>query len=278
MTYRTILLHVNDERRVSSLVGVATRLAQQFEAHLIALYVLPPVPTYGGTSLGAGMIKSGMSVFRKEADRVHAAFEEACKGQPVVPEWRLVEAKGQDVAETVLDHGRAADLIIAGQSDPEFDFTTLLDVPDRLAIEGGRPLLVVPHSGRFDTVGKRVTIAWNGRREAARATFDALPLLKGADRVRIVWVNPQGSDPAVGDLPTAEIAATLARHGVKCEAAAAVAPDIGVGDALLSGLSDDGTDLLVMGAYGHSRIREFVFGGATRHILGHMTTPVLLSH
>ena len=278
MTMKTILLHVNDERRVAGLVDVACAIARKFEAHLIGLYALPPVPTYGASTVGAGIIKSGIATFRKEAERVHAAFEAACKGHPIVTEWRLVDPTNTGVAEIVAEHARAADLVIASQRDPEFYFSTLLDVPERLAIESGRPVLVVPRVGRYPTVGKRVTIAWNNRREAARAAFDALPLLKAADSVRIVWVNPQSESGRAGDLPTAEIAVALARHGVKCEAASTVAPDIDVGDALLSGLADDGTDLLVMGAYGHSRLREWVFGGATRHILGHMTVPVLLSH
>lgn len=278
MGYKTILLHVNDERRVPGLVSVAAGIAQKFEAHLTGLYVLPPVPTYGATSVGAGMVKSGLAAFRQEADRAHAAFEEACKGQPVVAEWRLVDPKYAGVAETVLDHARSADIVIASQRDPDFDFSTLLDVPERLAIESGRPTLIVPRVGRYVTPPKRVTIAWNGKREAARATFDALPLLKAAEQVRIVWVNPHAAAGQAGDLLAVEIAASLARHGVKCEAATSAAPDIKVGDALLSGLTDDGTDLLVMGAYGHSRFRELIFGGVTRHILSHMTAPVLLSH
>jgi nucleotide-binding universal stress UspA family protein len=278
MTFKTILLHVNDERRVASLVTAAAQIAEKFESHVIGLYVLPPVPTYGATAMGAGLIKSGLDAFRKEADRVKAAFEEAAKAHPIVAEWRVAEDRQRGVAETVMDHGRAADLIIAGQRDPEFDFSALLDVPERLAIESGRPLLVVPRIGIQSALGSRITVAWNGRREAARATFDALPLLKTAKNVRIVWVNPQADQQRAADLPTAEIAATLARHGVNCEAATTAAPDIGVGDAILSGLCDDGTDLLVMGAYGHSRFREMVFGGATQHIMRHMTIPVLLSH
>lgn len=278
MTIKTILLHANDERRIAGLIDAAAHLATRHEAHLTGLYVMPPVPTYGTTSVGAGMIKSGLAQFREEAKRVHAAFEAACKGRPFVTEWRLVDPKRNGVAETVMDHGRAADLIVASQRDRTFDFSQLLDVPERLAIESGRPVLVVPHAGRFPRFGRRVTIAWNGRREAARAVFDAMPLLKAADNVRIVWVNPQAEPGRTGDLPTAEIAATLARHGVKCDAATATASDIKVGDALLSGLTDDGSDLLVMGAYGHSRLSEFIFGGATRHILDHMTVPVLMSH
>ena len=278
MAYKTILLHVNDERRVAGLVDIAAHLAARFEAHLIGLFVLPRIPTYGATSAGAAMIESGLAAFRKEAKRAETAFEAACKGRQIVSEWRLASPRQQGVAETVMEHGRAADLIIAGQRDPAFDFSAQLDVPERLAIESGRPVLVVPRSGRFPKPGRRVTIAWNGRREAARATFDALPLLKAAEQVRIVWVNPQSESERAGDLPAAEIAVALARHGVKCEGAISSAPDVKVGDVLLTDLMQDGSDLLVMGAYGHSRFREFVFGGATRHVLQHMTVPVLLSH
>ncbi|HRD76049.1 MAG TPA: universal stress protein, partial [Hyphomicrobiaceae bacterium] len=173
---------------------------------------------------------------------------------------------------------RTADLVIAGQRDPDYDFSIVLDVPERLAVETGRPVLVIPRVGDFPTIGSRVTVAWNGGREAARATFDALPLLQLAQSVRVVSVS-QHDDGTVGrSLPTTEIATTLARHGIRVEAAMTTAENIKVGDALLSGLCDEQTDLLVMGAYGHSRFREMVFGGATQHILAHMTAPVLLSH
>jgi nucleotide-binding universal stress UspA family protein len=277
MAYKTILLHINDERRVPGLVDAAAHIAERDEAHLIGLYVMPPIATYGSTSYGAAMIKGYLAAYREEAVRVQSTFERAAKGRAFVSEWRVVEPRGQIVAEAVMDHGRAADLIIASQRDRTWDMAPLLDAPERLALESGRPVLLVPHAGRFPRFGRRVTIAWNGRREAARAAFDALPLLKVAESVRIVWVDPQ-KDRAAGDLPTADIAAALARHGVKCEAATAYGDELVVGDTLLSGLADDGTDLLVMGAYGHSRLREFVFGGATHHILEHMTVPVLMSH
>ncbi len=276
MTYKTILLHVNDERRVAGLVTAAASLASRYEAHLIGLYVMPPVPTYGVTSVGAGMIKASLNTFRDEAKRVQIAFEKAAQGLPFVTEWRLVGSR-RGVAETIMDHGRVADLIIASQSDPDWDFSMLLDEPERLAIESGRPVLIVPLKGKFSDFGHRITVAWNGTREAARATFDALPLLKNADNVRLLWINPQ-DDPDAGDIPTTEMAAALARHGVKCDGRMLLAPDAKVGDVLRADMEEDGSDLLVMGAYGHSRLREFVFGGATRDVLRHMTVPVLMSH
>lgn len=278
MTYKTILLHVNDERRVANLVDAASGLAERYQAHLIGLYAMPTVPTFGSSSLGASYIKSSLAAFREEADRVKGAFEAACKGRPFVTEWRRIDPGNRDVADSILDHARSADLVVASQSDSSFDFSAILDVPDRLALQSGRPTMIVPVSGRFGGVGKRITLAWNGTRESARAAFDAIPLMKAADNVRVIWLNPSKDRSGPGDLPTVEIATTLARHGIKCEAASVQSGDLSVGDALLSGLTDDGTDLLVMGAYGHSRMRELVFGGATRHILGHMTIPVLMSH
>jgi nucleotide-binding universal stress UspA family protein len=277
MTYKTILLHVNDERRVAGLVDAAAVLATRYEAHLIGLYVMPPVPTYGVTQVGAGMIKASLGTFREEAKRVRAAFEQATKGLPFVTEWRTVEARDPGVAETIMDHGRVTDLIIASQRDRDWDFSMLLDEPERLAIESGRPVLVVPHKGKFSNFGRRITVAWNGTREATRATFDALPLLKDANNVRVLWINPQ-DDPDAGDLPTAEIAASLARHGVTCDGRMLLADDAKVGDVLRADMEEDGSDLLVMGAYGHARLREFIFGGATREVLRHMTVPVLMSH
>jgi nucleotide-binding universal stress UspA family protein len=277
VTYKTILLHVNDERRVTGLVAAAAVLAARYEAHLIGLYVMPPVPTYGVTTVGAGMIKASLGTFRAEANRVQAAFEKATRGLAFSTEWRLEDARSPGVAETIMDHGRLTDLIIASQRDRDWDFSMLLDEPERLAIESGRPVLIVPHQRTFSNFGRRITVAWNGTREAARATFDALPLLKDANNVRILWINPQ-DDPEAGDIPTAAIAGSLARHGVKCDGRMLLADNAKVGDVLRAEMEEDGSDLLVMGAYGQSRLREFVFGGATREVLRHMTVPVLMSH
>jgi nucleotide-binding universal stress UspA family protein len=123
-----------------------------------------------------------------------------------------------------------------------------------------------------------VLVAWNARREAARAVFDALPILQRAKAVRVVWVNPQSERERTQDVPAGDICATLARHGVKCEAVEQVRPGAGVGATLLACAKDWGADLLVMGCYGHTRLREFVLGGASRHVLSHMSIPVLMSH
>jgi nucleotide-binding universal stress UspA family protein len=177
----------------------------------------------------------------------------------------------------VLDHARSADLIIAGQADPDWEQSSLMDFPERLALESGRPTLVIPYVGRYREIGRNVVIAWKAGRESARAVFDALPILANAENVDILEVKER-RDGGGSLAPDTTIAASLARHGIKATVRTSVAGDIGIGDELLSRIADAGADLLVMGAYGHSRMREIIFGGATRHIFRHMTVPTLFSH
>lgn len=280
MPYRTILVHLNDERRVGQLIDVAAHIADRHEAHLIGLYVVPSGLVGSVTHYGGRLIESGRQAFREEGQRIAATFEKATAGRPIVAEWRMVEPPRNHPgpAEAVIDQAGAADLIIASQTDEAWDFSLLLDFPERLALESGRPTIIVPNAGRFLTCGKRVLVAWNGRREAVRALFDALPMLERAEAVRVLSVNPDQTGAGVTGASNTEIAAALARHGVKCETAQSVTAGIEVGDDLLNRAADFSADLIVMGCYGHTRFREFVFGGASRAILQHMTVPVLMSH
>ena len=138
----------------------------------------------------------------------------------------------------------------------------------------GRPVVVVPYAGNFNTTPRHVLIAWSGTREATRAVHDALPILQRATKVFVLSINPKDSK----HLPGADIAAHLARHGCKTEAARTVASDISVSDAILSDASNVGADFIVMGAYGHYRLSEWALAGATRDVLNTMTGPVLFSY
>jgi nucleotide-binding universal stress UspA family protein len=139
-------------------------------------------------------------------------------------------------------------------------------------------VLILPNAGAKARIGERVLVGWNARREAARAVFDALPILQRAKEVKVVWVNPQSEHDLAQDIPAGDICAALARHGVKCYAAQETRPRAGVGESLLACARDMGADLVVMGCYGYTRLREFVFGGASRYVLAHMPLPVLMSH
>ncbi|MDE0409223.1 MAG: universal stress protein, partial [Alphaproteobacteria bacterium] len=148
-----------------------------------------------------------------------------------------------------------------------------------LTMSCGRPVLVVPNSGRFDRPGRHVLVCWNASREATRAVNDAMPLLQRAEKVVVLSVNPHrpsGGDH--GEIPSANIALHLARHGVNAEAANTTADGISVADIVLSHVSDRGIDLIVAGAWGHSRMREWAFGGVTESLLRDVTVPALMSH
>jgi len=150
--------------------------------------------------------------------------------------------------------------------------------PDQVTLASGRPILVVPYAGHFETVGRRVLVGWNATREAARAVNDAMPLLAAAEMVTVLTIDAREGPHGHGELPGADISLHMARHGVKAGIERTVSADLSVGDVLLSRAADLGADLLVMGAYGHSRARELLLGGATRALLRSMTIPVLMSH
>jgi len=188
-------------------------------------------------------------------------------------EWR---GGMDDPVDAMTLHSRYADLVVIGQADSADESQAPLDLPERLVIAAGRPILIVPSAGNFATLGKRILVAWNPSREAARAVTDAIPLLQQADNVHIVAVNPKTGD--YGAVPGADIGLYLARHGVRVEVKTDQGAEIDVGNELLSRAADLDADLIVMGGYGHSRLREWVLGGATRTILESMTVPVLMSH
>jgi nucleotide-binding universal stress UspA family protein len=142
----------------------------------------------------------------------------------------------------------------------------------------GRPVLVVPYIGAAPTMGENVLVAWNGGREASRAIGDALPLLERAKRVTAIMVSANGDDDVGEHLAKARLFAWLHAHGVDADVVRDEAPDIPTGQWLLSRAADLGSDLVVMGAYGHARMRELVLGGVTRTMLQAMTIPVLMSH
>lgn len=277
MSYKTILVHLNDGRRAETLLEPAIQLATRYNSHLLGLHVYaslpaPPVPMGHASS----MLGSVVAQDRKLGEELAATFSRMTANKPFVPEWHLLKVPHVDLANVVMDQGRAADLIIAGQTDPDWDLSPLLDFPERLALESGRPVLVVPYVGRYPRIGRNVVVAWKAGRESARAVFDALPLLQGAENVHILEITEGRADNSL--TADTSIAASLARHGIKPTIRTSVAAGISVGDEILSRLSDLDADLLVMGAYGHSRMRELVFGGVTRHIARHMTVPTLLSH
>lgn len=281
MPYKTLLVHLNDRRRAERLLRPAIALASRWNAHLIGLHVYPSIPQLSafGSRIGGEVVGALVGAARQEAEQIQAIFERMTANQPFVADWRSIKATGADLAEVVMEHGRVADLLVASQVDADWELTPILDFPERLALESGRPVLVVPNGGEYGDIGRRIVVAWNGSRESARAVFDALPLLAEGEMVRVLSVaEAPMRNGSAEPLPDTEIAASLARHGVTATALRTTAGNKSIAEEIQAQLSGMDADLLVMGAYGHSRFRELVFGGVTRHMTRHMSVPMLLSH
>ncbi|MBN9259349.1 MAG: universal stress protein [Hyphomicrobium sp.] len=280
MAYKSILVHLNNEGRVKRLMSAAMQLALPSNSHVTGLFVVPPAPPKSPLlpMISGGAIASALDAYRKTGEGIHKAFDEAISAQPVVGEWRLHQAKRPGYVEAVLDHARSADVVVAAQKESDWDYADMFDVPDWLAMEGGRPVLIVPKAGELGSIGERVVVAWNNSRESARAVFDALPLLQKANEVTVLSVEEAGKPEATSEIAGAEIGATLARHGVKVNVQQTKPGRGDAGVELLAQVSAHRADLLVMGCFGRSRLREFVLGGASRHVLQNATVPVLMSH
>ncbi len=277
MALKDLLVHVDNSKACAGRVGAAVRLAATHRAHLTGLYVLPMVyiPGYAEMQIPAEVIEAQRRATHARAIEAEAAFKGAADKQGISAEWRCVEG---DFAQTLTLHGRYVDVLILGQADESDPMSVSEGLAEKVVLEAGCPVLVIPYIGALNAIGERILVAWNASREAVRAIHDALPLLERAKSVDVLSVNPPGGAKGDGDLPSADICLHLARHDVKAKADHIEAHDVDVGDMLLSRAADKGVDLIVMGAYGHSRFREFILGGATRHLLEHMTVPVLMAH
>lgn len=280
MSWKNLLVQVDGGRQSRDRVDAAIGLAQEFGAHLTGLVVVdePALPGYVMARIPAVVWEARRQEQRREAEGLLARFRATVERAGVNVDSRIDFAVDEDVSSALRIHARHADLTVLGQHDPEDGQAGGDLLVGDVALGCGRPVLVVPYIGTGATLGERILVAWDGGREATRAVNDALPLLKRARKVTVVAVNPGMRPGRHGKVAGADISLHLARHGVNVEVQSLEVRDIGIGDAILSRLSDEGADLLVMGAYGRSRLRETLLGGVTHHILGSMTVPVLMSH
>ena len=278
MELRNILVHVDGSERAGERIRIAAELARPDDGHLTGVLVTPdpPIPTWMAAGMPVGALEAAVERARKEGETARAVFLDIAEKAGVHPEWRMAAGP---VSRITAQHARYADLVVVGKgSAAEPDRYPYPDLAADLTMSCGRPVLVVPNSGRFDRVGRDVLVCWNASREATRAVNDAMPLLRRAEKVVVLSVNPRRGSGDHGEIPSANIALHLARHGVNAEAANTVADGISVSDIVLAHVGDRGIDLIVSGAWGHSRMREWAFGGVTESLLRDTTVPVLMSH
>ncbi len=280
MSYKTILVSLNEVGRLPELVAAAVTLARETGAHVSGLYVVPAVQVYPSVGFEAApqVFEGNRSFFKDNGARVKQAFEEAMRREGLSHDFHQIDARTPVIADEVVAAGRVADLVIVSATNPEEITGVERDFVEQTVMALGRPVIVLPYKGKAAVSLNEVIIGWDGGREASRAAFDALPLLKKAAKVRVVRIDPQKDPSLRGSVAGADLAEALARHGVRAEAQGYPTDGQDEGQALMRCAEDSGAGLIVMGAYGHSRLAEFIFGGATRFVLNRLVCPVLMSH
>jgi nucleotide-binding universal stress UspA family protein len=258
-------------------VDYAVSIAEDFEAHLcgIAFSYEPVVPPSIMGGIPADVIDAQWAASARAADAAIARFEAAAKREGIVAEHRKLEASLGGAGNLFGRLARRFDLSVVGQAEPKHGPAQDLVIEGAL-FGSGRPVIVVPYIQRGGLKLDRVLICWDGSRPAARAIADAMPFLVRAAAIDVVIVasGREKSD----EIPGVDMGEHLARHALKVEVKRIVSTDLDVPNTILSYAADSGADLIVMGGFGHSRLREFVLGGATRGILASMTVPALMSH
>jgi nucleotide-binding universal stress UspA family protein len=288
--YKTILVPISDAESGACALDSALSLAARFGGHVAALHVRPDptqaVPLVGEGMSGA-MVEEMINLAEAEGGRraalARAAFDAACArlgavratsapAEGATAEW--IELVGRE-EDQVAWRGRLSDLIALARPGGDEELPSKLTL-DAALFGSGRPLLLCPPESPSPGFGRSVAIAWNGSAEASRAVGWAMPLLREAGRVTILSVSDHGTDPV--EAPAGALAGYLAWHGVAAEIHLTQASNSHAGEELLRQAGACGADLLVMGAYTHSRLRQLILGGVTRHVVAHAPLHCLLCH
>ncbi len=281
MCYKTILVCLNDIKSADELLKVSIDLAHKNSGHLIGLYVktiFDVSPHIGQGEIPGALFQQHEEQEEKISKELEAKFRDKTNLANISAEWSSVRAYSPDIKGQILNRARCCDLIVVSQGDPSGPDTGQDVLAHNLVIEGGRPILVIPRDRVIHSVGEFPLVAWNASHQASRAVFDALPFLKQAKMTNITWINPSGFPDSDIEMAGSEIATSLSRHDIKANIVHNTHRPTNIGTALLDMAKENGSDMIVMGGYGHSRLSEYLFGGATYHILKHMTIPIFLSH
>ena len=277
MTIKDIGIHVDHTEQSKVRIKTGFELAKRLGANVTALYCQPEaqLPSYSGYPIAITIIDQLDKTIEQQANEAQALFDEVAANYEVQSSWRKTHG---DVIQNIALESRIFDLIILGQAHPDHNQGETSRIVDHILLEAGRPCLVLPYTYQDQEFGRNSLITWNGSRESSRAIHDALPLLKLGDKALLVVSDPSKTSFSKVDMPGTLMASHLARHDIEVELKLSYSDDIKTSENLLSLACDEGADMIVMGAYGHSRFRELVLGGMTREILSSMTVPVFMSH
>ena len=279
MAYHTILAVYATVADVAPVTGAIAEFAAGSDVHLIGCHGEPsqfvvlsaPIDVPDAATIAALYEQADMRM-----REVGEAFDKACETAGLSHEWRPVRSPGGDSAISALVSARSTDLVVVRRPDRNANEDMATNV-EALLFEGGRPVLFLPPSGAMASPIRRILVAWDGSREAARATHDALPLLKAAEAVEIVVVDPDKLPDIDAPLAGTDIASCLSRHGIHVNVTTVSKGGGSTAEAIAAQVTATNSDLVVMGAYTHQRLREWLFGGVTRAFLEHSPVPVLMS-
>jgi nucleotide-binding universal stress UspA family protein len=271
-----LLVHVKANKEWTESINVGLRLARQLDARVDGLLTLGELArTKALFAKEAAIVAERQADWDRKSTEAEARFRHALEKEAVDGTWLVGEGQASELLTLV---GRVHDMIVVEQNDPGIDDIDW-DPAEEAAVGSGVPTLVVPTTGTFPVVGRRIAIAWNHSREAARAVHGALPLLLRAQSVVVITGQRKETFASVIKAPSHDLAAYLRRKGVFVEDVPFQPSSAENADtALLTAVGNTGADLLVMGAYGRSWLREWILGGATRYVLRNMDLPVLFAH
>jgi len=282
MAYKSLLMVATSATRIGTVISGAARIAHAHDAHLdiLALGVDRTQIGYSYVGSGAVILQAALDRAEQEAREIEAAARKAVTGEDAALRWSIEAAVSQlgAMTELVAQRARFADLVVLGRPygpdlGPEAEA-----VVEAALFEGHAPVMILPDSGAsLAAIPRRVVIAWNQSAEAMAAVRLALPILKQADSVNITVIDPPTYGAERSD-PGGMLCQMLVRHGVHAEVSVLARTMPRVSDVLARHVRDQNADLLVMGAYGHSRFREAILGGATRNMLEQAEVPVLMAH
>lgn len=271
---KSILLHVDHDAAFNARLQVALDMARATGAHITCLQAINYEIFAPGDFYGSA-IAAAMPVIKESAEQLRAQIEARLAGEDVAWDWRFLY--GMSI-NRLLEHSPLADVVIVGPADIGFDGHGPSSLVGDLVLRSPLPVLVVPGDAKAFDVTAPVMVAWNGSAEAAHALRAAVPLLAAAGKVWLVSIAEASDKKPRFDFPALEGAQYLSRHGIACEVVEVPRGEAKIGDTLFSAAQMRGCGLMVMGAYGHSRLAEMLLGGVTRQMLSEPQMPVLLAH
>ena len=278
MVIKDILVHIGRKNGADAPLQAAIQMAKSHDARLIGLNDVASfnVPSYIESDIPTYLKERHSAELREQVAKAAANFDRMTKAAGVLSEWRSLQGEPENL---LSDHGRYADLIVLGQHfEEEIIGKSRIETPDHVVLSSGRPVLVVPQLYSGSEIGKRVMVCWDGGQAATRALHDAMPILDKADYVSVLIVRNSHNNDGAAKLSETAILDHLARHDIQAEVYESTNPDLSIGDQIFTRAVDMDSDLLVAGAYGHSRWKELILGGVTRQLLESMPAPVLMSH